>query len=273
MNAREKKFIPKITNTTNTINTTKQHTITSIFIHLFTNPIFTAILAVLGTEALTFAEIIDADKTSFIHLISNITKEAQELYCILWTIINSTNYQFIELDYILKNPFTTSKHTKEIITLQKCLFDFMKKTKKLTTKMINHKLVMSLFKDLDSHVTNLLEYYCKKGHYSFIPTQQKKGQDIIYRFSKQVAISAKNIDYKDDVKEDEPEHEIIVKETFNYSVFSSSYEHDYYFEVWKPAQEALSGDYSEDDYSESDEDEHSRMYDDFEEQLHNMGHI
>jgi hypothetical protein len=263
MNNRANKFNPKkITNTkiTNTkITNTK---ITDILFHIFSTAILTAILAVLDTDAMQFGQImIVADNKRFIRLISQFTDDVQDLYILIWSMVHKKNSQFLKLDEILKSPFKSSKHTQDVISLQKCLFNFIKKTKNLTTQMINFKQIRSLFAELDSVATNLLDYSENKDY--FIPTHSKRGFDVIYRSSKPNNI----IHPVETITESSSDDENPIK----HSPSLPTYNTEYYHEIYKPYMDERNADatYSDDEHSD---DEYSCSDDDYEEMLRNMGH-
>jgi len=267
MNNREKKFNLKITNTkiTNTkiTNTKITNKITDIFLHIFSTTILTAILAVLDTDAMQFGQImIVTDNKRFLRLISQFTDDVQDLYILIWSMVHKNNSQFLKLDEILKSPFKSSKHTKNIISLQKCLFDFIKKTKKLTTQMINFIQIRSLFADLDSIATNLLDYSENKDY--FIPTHTKRGFNVIYHSSKPINI----IHPVETITESSSDNEFPIKHSPSLPIYYD-YDTEYYHEIYKPYMDERNADAT---YSDDDDDEHSCSDDDYEDMLRNMGH-
>lgn len=265
MNNREKKFNLKITNTKITNTKITNNKITDIFLHIFSTTILTAILAVLDTDVMQFGQImIVTDSKLFLRLISQFTDDVQDLYILIWSMVHKKNSQFLKLDEILKSPFKSSKHTQDVISLQKCLFDFIKKTKKLTTQMINFTQIRSLFADLDSVATNLLDYSENKDY--FIPTHSKRGFDVIYRSSKPINI----IHPVETITESSSDDENPIKHSPSLPTYYDD-ETEYYHEIYKPYMDELNADatFSDDEHSD---DEYSCSDDDYEEMLRNMGH-
>ena len=165
--------------------------------------------------------------------------------------VYSTHYKFTELKHIFDSPLRSSRHTKEILSLQKCFFDFIKKSKKLTKSMLNVSSVMTIFNNMESCVSNLMEYYCKKN--ICLPEQIKRGRDIIWKTSNKNTSLTKDL-YEDKKIDIMKNNTIYLPSRYlptRYLPISSDlYEDDYYYEVWKPAQDALRRDFEENDYEE-----------------------
>jgi hypothetical protein len=96
-----------------------------------------------------------------------------------------------------------------------------------------------------------MEYYCKKN--ICLPEQIKRGRDIIWKTSNKNTSLTKDL-YEDKKIDIMKNNTIYLPSRYlptRYLPISSDlYEDDYYYEVWKPAQDALRRDFEEDDYEE-----------------------
>lgn len=105
---------------------------------------------------------------------------------------------------------------------------------------------MTIFNNMESCVSNLMEYYCKKN--ICLPEQIKRGDEVIWKTSNKNSSLTK--DLYEDKKIDVVKNNTTYLPSRYLPILTDSYEDDYYYEIFKPAQDALRRDFEEDDYDE-----------------------